>query len=162
MQQNEVVKRQTCLLLFGILLAAWVLLDLRMGSEYLSWIAHDRTTYIEAPPETRTFRDRKRFYDFASFASPLVSDRKSYIFFGERQWPYLGNMRYLTYPAIPGIDVTHDDTWVIYRRSDVTVSSARQLMIGGEAVTEAGTILGQFDDHSFVFRTDLPPSPSAS
>ena len=137
----------------GILfLLAWILFDARMGSEFLSWVWHDHTTYIAAEPGQREFRDRDAFYDFADFAAPLVQDRKSYVFFAERPWPYLGNMRYLTYPSIPGIDYMNDDTWVIYRRSDMGVDAAGHMTIDGEAISPVGTVLGLFDIDSFVFR----------
>lgn len=139
-----------------VLLVAWILFDVRMGSEFLSWVAHDQSTYIGKSVATRTLRDRERFYDFAAFASPFVADRESYIFFAEQPWPYLGLMRYLTYPAIPGIDFEKDDTWVIYNRSDIQISPANQLTIDGTAISEPGTLLGRFDSDSFVFRVSSP------
>lgn len=142
-----------------VAIAVWILMDLRMGWEFLSWVRHDRSTYIAAPASSRTFRDRGQFYDFATFVKPYLSDRSSYIFFAEQAWPYLGNMRYLTYPSIPGIDVEHDDTWVIFGRGDVTLNEFGQLAVDGSPVSEPGKILARFDDESFVFRTFAPPSP---
>jgi hypothetical protein len=135
-----------------VILTILVLFDLRTGIEFLSWIYRDRSEYITASSATRTFRDRDRFYDFAAFAAPLVADRQSYIFFGEQQWPYLGNMRYITYPSIPGIDIPGDDTWAIYRRSDMGVNAANELTIDGQSITQPGSILGRFDENSFIFR----------
>lgn len=154
-------KRSIAIACSVMIACSWFLLDLRMGLEFLHSVGIDRRDYVAAHESTRTFRDRHRFYDFAAFAAPLVSDRTSYIFFAEQQWPYLGNMRYLTYPAIPGIDIEHDDTWVIYRRSDVSVNDAGQLTIDGLPVTGAGTILDRFDEHSFVFRASAPSLPAS-
>lgn len=139
----------------GIILVfcAWLLMDFRMGMEFLSWVRQDYRTYMNASGSERVFRERDRFYDFAAFVRPLVADRPTYVFFGEQEWPYLGNMRYLTYPSIPGIDYTEDDTWVIYRRPDMVVNAAGQMTIDGEAVSNPGNILGKFDDSSYVFRT---------
>lgn len=156
-------RRKKAILACGVfLLAAWMLFDLRMGLEFLGYVGSDISSYISKTESTRSFRDRDRFYDFASFVSPYVSDRDSYIFFAEHQWPYLGNMRYLTYPAIPGIDFLRDDTWVIYRREDVGIDPEGRLTIGGEIVSEPGTILGRFDASSFVFRTNNQPTPPPS
>ncbi len=141
-----------------IVLGAWLLLDLRMGAEFLSWVHHDRTSYISAPASSRQFRDRGQFYDFAAFVKPYLHDRTSYVFFAQQAWPYLGNMRYLTYPSIPGIDIAADDTWVIFDRPDMTVSDAGQVTIDGEAVSAPGEILARFDDTSFVFRTLQTPT----
>jgi hypothetical protein len=135
-----------------LVLALWILMDLRMGSEFLSWVKHDHTTYISAPAGVREFRERGRFYDFGAYAKNLVSDRTTYVFLAQQQWPYLGNMRYITYPSIPGFDIENDDTWVIYDRPDMNVNAAGQITIDGEPVTPAGQILGRFDATSFVFR----------
>lgn len=134
-----------------LLLAVWILFDVRMGSEFLSWVVRDYQTYGSKEPGAREFRDRGTFYDFAEFAAPLVADRASYLFFAERPWPYLGAMRYLTYPSIPGID-QNDDTWVVFGRSDLGVNAEGRLTVDGEAATPAGTVLGRFNDDSFVFR----------
>lgn len=146
-QKKQTLKRIGILLLF-----VWILFDARMGSEFLSWVWTDHTTYISAEHGQRQFRDRDAFYDFADFAAPFVIDRESYVFFAEYPWPYLGNMRYLTYPSIPGIDYLNDDTWVIYRRSDMGVDELGQMTVDGEAVSPQGKILGRFDDTSFIFR----------
>ncbi len=140
-----------------VMLGTWILMDLRMGAEFLSWVSSDRSAYIRGHSETREFRDRGRFYDFAAFAKPYLFDRGSYAFFAQQAWPYLGNMRYLTYPSIPGISIETDDTWVIYDRPDMDVSDAGQITIDGVAVSEPGRILGRFDASSFVFRTFDPP-----
>ncbi len=151
---SEDRKRKAMLACCGLLLAMWLLLDLRMGLEFLGYVGSDISSYISKTESTRVFRDRDRFYDFAAFVSPYVSDRDSYIFFAEQQWPYLGNMRYLTYPSIPGIDFLTDDTWVIYRREDVGIDAEGHLTIGGEIVSQSGRILARFDEASFVFRTN--------
>ncbi len=155
-------KRQSALLIIGAAFAAcWLLLDMRMGMEFLTWVQHDYATYISGTAPERTFRDRDNFYDFAAFAAPLVADRASYLFFAEREWPYLGNMRYLTYPAIPGNAFDTDDTWVIYKRPDLTIGVDGQLMLNSQPISKPGTVLGRFDDGSFVFRVTAAPSAPA-
>ncbi len=133
------------------LVMVWILWDLRMGSEYLSWMAHDARTYIFASPEERTLRDRDNFYDFAEWARQYVHDREHYVFFAERPWPYLGNMRYITYPSIPGND-TNDDTWVLYKRPEITVDREGRLSAYGSPLSNPGTVLDKFEKGSFVFR----------
>jgi len=141
-----------------LILAFWAALDLRMGSEFISWFAHDYQTYISAPDGFKAFRDRDRFYDFTAFASPYLFDRQSYVFFATTMWPFLGDMRYLTYPAIPGIAFDRDDTWVIYSRPDIMVGPDNRLIMDGTPISEPGKILGRFDESSFVFRTLQKPS----
>ncbi len=144
-----------------VILVMWFVMDIRMGSEFLSYVAHDQKTYIGQPDASRTFRDRDRFYDFAAFAEPYVFDRSSYVFFAQQQWPYLGNIRYVTYPSIPGFDIDHDDTWIIYDRPDVSLSAKGEILVGGEVFSSPGRILARFDETSFVFRTNEKPTPPA-
>jgi hypothetical protein len=130
-----------------------------MGTEFLSWVSHDVTSYTMKSSDDRTFRDRDKFYDFADFVKPLVTDRTDYIFLATYPWPYLGNMRYLTYPALPGISFERDDTWVIYMRPDIRISQDMYLLADGVKVAGPGTVLGVFDETSFVYRTSkaIPP-----
>ncbi len=138
------------------LISLWLLLDMRMGSEYLQWVATDFRTFISAPAEERTLRERGHFYDFIEFVLPLVHDRTSYAFASFQQWPYLGNLRYFTYPILPSADFEHDDTWVIFRRPDFDIDAQQRVTLNGQPVTPPGRILGRFDDSSFVFRIDSP------
>lgn len=150
--------RYSALLLAG----TWIFFDLRMGGEFLMWAMHDIKTYSSASPEVRVFRDRDHFYDFAEFAKPFVADRSSYIFFAQAPWPYLGNMRYLTYPSIPGNTFSADDTWVVYDRPDVSMDAENRVTMSGVPVSLPGRVLGRFDATSFVFRQSLlvPPAPT--
>jgi hypothetical protein len=141
--------------------ACWMVLDLYMGAQFLSWVRTDFATYISQPPETRTFRDRSNFYDFAMKAKELVSDRETYIFMSEVPWPYLGNMRYITYPSIPAFRVGTDDTWVIFERVEMDVSPAGELTFNGDPVTHPGTVLSRPSTHTMVFRgAPLPVQPA--
>lgn len=160
MRPSATMRRRILLTVAALILGVWILLDIRMGSEFLGWVMHDDQTYISAPAGLRTFRDRQRFYDFADFAVPLVFDRSGYLFFTDREWPYLGNMRYLTYPAIPGNAIERDDTLVVFHRPDLAVDSENRITMNGEPVTAPGTILGRFDDSSFIFRLPRQSAPA--
>lgn len=151
-KEREVRRARLIRLLLVGALSFWLLFDLRLGAQFLSWVWTDQRQYIGQAEARRTFRDRGTFYDFAAFAAPHVRDRATYVFFAPQEWPYLGNMRYLTYPAIPGNDAVHDDTWVVWDRPDITVSEAGQILYDSAPFTEPGKVLGRFDEHSFVFR----------
>ncbi|MBI3336236.1 hypothetical protein HYZ98_01570 [Candidatus Peregrinibacteria bacterium] len=141
------------LMLIAIL---WIGYDIRMGAEWLSYVREDLRTYLLAEESTRTFRERGRFYDFATIASTYLTKDPTYIFLATHRWPYLGAMRYFTYPSIPtepdqaqfGID-----TWVVFDRPDISVDPSEHLVSEGTVVTPPGKVLYQFDDHSFIFRT---------
>lgn len=140
-----------------LLCCAWILFDLRMGSEYLRWVADDHAWFLTANRAEAEFRDRSHFYDFVAALRPLLSDRERYIFMAPREWPFLGNIRYLTYPAIPSNAVHDDDTWVIFDRPDVTLGEDHRLWNEGAPISTPGEVLLAFATGSFVFRT-FPPS----
>lgn len=135
----------------AVLLATWVVFDVRMGAEFLSWMAHDMRTYVFAEEGEKTLRDRGDFYAFAAFAAPLVADRERYVFFAQHEWPFVGAMRYATFPSVPDGD-EEDDTWVIYDRPDIVVGPTGQLMIGQNVLSDPGRVIGEFGEGSFIFR----------
>lgn len=144
-------------LFFGL----WILYDFRMGSE---WIAHFVAVYRDywnTPSENRTFRERERFYDFVAATTPYIQQQDKYIFMGEYRWPYLGAIRYLTFPAIPTLPEQATfgvRTWVVFDRPDITLNAQNQLVMLGKSVTEPGELLLKFDEGSFVFRTSAQQS----
>lgn len=149
--------RRAAILLFVV---AWLVMDLRMGLEYLTWVSKDIQWAMTTEAGDAEFRDRGHFYNLATLAAALVADRSSYIFMAPREWPYLGNIRYYTYPAIPGRLVATDDTWVIFDRPEMTVGADGRLMENDVPITIPGTVLGSIAPGSFVFRTFASPSPS--
>ncbi|MEK7137277.1 MAG: hypothetical protein AAB853_03255, partial [Patescibacteria group bacterium] len=136
---------------FLALLAVWILYDLRMGTELLVAIRNDIVSFALAPTGFRTFRDRGTFYEFTQFIRPLVADRERYEVFLPSDWPYFGNLRYETFPALPNAGDPVSDTWVIYKRPDIVVFDNR-LTIEGITVSKPGSIMGRFSEDSFVFR----------
>lgn len=137
------------LLLF---LGVWALYDLRMGGEFLGAVLRDHRSFTAAPVGARAFRDRGTFYEFTQFVKPLVADRSRYEVFLPNDWPYFGNLRYETFPALPNADDPDSDTWVIYQRPDIAVAPDGRLLVADVPVTNPGRVMGIFSDHSFVFR----------
>ncbi len=131
---------------------AWVFYDFRMSTEFFRAVAIDAEQYKSVPPESRTFRDLDRFYDFALFTQDLVSDREQYEIFAPDSWQYFGLLQYYTYPALPNDGEPVSDTWVVYARPDITLGEDARLYHAGEAFTQPGILLGRFDASSFVFR----------
>ncbi|MDA1209236.1 MAG: hypothetical protein O2904_04375 [bacterium] len=138
---------------FWTLLAVlWVVYDVRMGSEMISYAMHDYDTYLSEEVGQRTFRERKYFDDFASVLAPILADEPRYVFLAEQRWPYLGLMRYYTYPSIP-TDPTQDvPVWVVYRRPSIVQNADGALVLNGEVVSAPGEILHEFEPGSFLFQ----------
>lgn len=147
-------RRHVALVLAGIIAGLWILYDLRMGSEFLSYAKHDYDSYWSKPVGQRTFRERSFFTDFALGTSSLVEGRKEYVFLAPQRWPYLGLIRYYTYPVVPAEPEQERsiDTWVMYKRPDIFVNAQGQLATEEAVLSGPGEILHEFDTGTFIFR----------
>jgi len=146
------IRKRIIILFFLAIASLWILYDFRMGFEFVRNVAVDHVQYISADTETRTFRDRDRFYDFAKFVKSFVKDRETYEVFLPDPWPYFGSIGYYTYPSRPNPGDPVSDTWVIYERDDIVLGEGDKLYHLGEAFTDAGEVIGRFSDDSFIFR----------
>lgn len=134
----------------------WILSDVRMGAEIFSYAISDSAGLQAEDPQDTQFRERGNFPAFIADAAPLVADRGRYVFLTQYPYPFLGLMRYHTYPALPvapeaaaeGID-----TWVVFARGDLGIDPEGRLTSEGAPITAPGKILLDFGPDSFVFRT---------
>lgn len=147
---------QTFFVLFG---CVWLLYDLRMGSEFISYAYSDYTSYYSQEIGVRTFRDRSFFSDFAEAITPFVQNEEKYIFLPQNGAPYRGLLRYYTYPSLP---VEHFDgnanlykTWIVYKRPDVQLNAEGRLVLGQQVLSPPGKILHEFAAGSFIFQASL-------
>jgi hypothetical protein len=148
--------RKGLLAILGIAGALWIVSDVRMGVEILSYLHDDIATYWSRPEEERIFRERADFRVFLEKAQVLVANRERYIFMTQYPYPLLGLMRYHTYPALPVAPQASDegvDTWVVYDRPDITLNEQNQLAEGGRAISRPGTMLLTMREGTFVFRS---------
>lgn len=143
---------------FLLFAGLWLLYDVRMGLEPLNQFMVDYKEYHSQQPGKATFRDRSYFNQFADDAATLVDPQEQYYAFVARHdWPFVGRIKYATYPSLP---VIYDrrtaeqniKTWVVFNRQDIVQDTEGRLRIGDEILTEPGTILHQFMDGTFVFR----------
>ena len=150
------IRRDILVRYFLVILVVWLVYDFRMGAEYIRNTVRDYREYIFADASTRTFRDVDRFFDFITFVQEHVNDRNAYEVFMHDPWPRLGMLRYYTYPSLPNPGEPIADTWVFYDREDITLEADGRVYREGEAFTKVGTLLGRFDENSFVFREHPP------
>ena len=83
-----------------------------------------------------------------------LEDQEKYIFIATHRWPFLGLMRYYTYPNIPvdPLQAEETDTWIVYRRPDFTIDARGRLTSDGIAFSSPGKVLHEFEKGTFVFR----------
>ena len=148
--------RTVVVMMAGIGAALWMLSDLRMGSEIISYAIHDLASTDVSNPREERFRERANFRAFLKEAAPLVADRGRYVFLTQYPYPFLGLMRYHTHPALPvGPEAAADglDTWVVFARPDMSINEQGQLMSEGKVISPPGDVLLEFGPDTFVFRS---------
>ena len=148
-------KKKVLTTLFMMMAVLWVFYDFRMGSEFFGYMQRDYRTYWSRPIGERTFRERSYFNDFAAGITPLVQDSEKYIFTAPHRWPFLGLVRYYTYPSVPTHPFQEEervDTWVVYKRPDIQINNRGELENEGIILSTPGKILHEFEEGSFIFR----------
>ena len=142
------------LLVLSLTGALWLIYDIRMGTEFVTYAVHDYQTYVSKPIRERVFRVRSGFNAFSELIQPYIKDEEDYVFL-PRLEPSVDFLRYDTYPALPvKPEQAKESTryWAIFERPDVLIDEEGQLIIGGEVQTPPGEIVEILDNDSFLFR----------
>ncbi len=157
--KDKNVGRQKGILLFaGTCIALWLIFDLRMGIEVLTYAKRDIQSHLLAPDSDKYLRTHGRFYTLAEKLVPDIVAHKQYVLVTIEGSPYGANMRYMTYPAVP---VTPDGNisgvplWVIIERPDIIVDAQNRLITAdGKVLSAPGHIIKQIDSGNFLFILD--------
>jgi hypothetical protein len=151
---------QRSIWLLGLFALLWIFYDIRMSSEFLSGVMNDYDTFISQDKEIRTFREREHFFALAEAAREHMEGRPYYLFAASQRYPFLGQIRYYTYPSIPlgpnAPERGQIDTWVFYNRTDIRLNEARELLSEGNVISRPGRVLASFGEGTFIFREDTP------
>ena len=153
---KKFMRRDYFYLFFMLFAALWIVYDIRIGSELISFANTDIKTWWSKPIEIKDFRDRGSFTAFAKTVVPFTEGKENYVFIASHGWPFWGSIRYEAYPALP---VTYDgdtegiDTWIIYNRNDIKLDDEGRLTINGEPISPPGDIMMNFEPGAFVFVT---------
>lgn len=136
--------------------ALWIVFDVRMGAEILSYVRQDYETYLARPAGLRIFRTYLNLNDMLERTTPWLEDAPELAVLRESS-PIISMVRYFSLPANvmepegPRPDLP---VWLVYHRPDVIVDDARRLSINGVPWSAPGNIVERFDTTSFLFRTD--------
>jgi hypothetical protein len=142
-------------LFFMVFAALWLVLDLRMGMEFLRYVKTDYTAYIAKPAGEKLFRDHRNFEDVMQQSLPVLQQQPRYLFLGPSQTPFLARMRYFTFPSVPveeGQNEQDVHTILVFERPDIAMDSQNRLTQDGQVMTSPGKILQRFSDQSFLFQ----------
>lgn len=137
--------------------ASWVILDLRSGTEIVTYAMNDVRSYAFKENNIgQDFRTHENFYALAHLALPLLMEEPRYVLLTQKEAPFYANLRYMTYPALP---ITSDkDTrgiplWFVLKRADIRVDESGRLLEGTTVLAASGAIIQQLSKDSFLYRT---------
>lgn len=140
-------------LLVVVATSLWLIIDIRMGSELLSYAWHDYLTQIRAAPEDRTFRGYK---DIHTVIERGLADVASVEQFGLVAPPSSAVQQILRYRAYPKL-FTEDTKsnirdWLVLARPDITVDEKGMLRQGDTVLLGPGKIITRYSSMSFYYR----------
>lgn len=160
--------RSAWILLGSMFVGCWLLFDIRMGLELLSYVKTDWETFLLKPPTERRFRVFENFNAIAEESIPLLVTSPQYGFVGPRGAPFGSLLRYYTYPvrpvspSDPEEQRAHLRHWLIAFRNDARISSSGELFLGDTLLAGPGTIVKKFGNDAFLFEITIPTTFSPS
>lgn len=134
---------------------SWLLWDLRMGLEMLSYAKTDYMQFISKEGLDREVRNFENIYDVIWELKPMLLERERYVILQPRGYPYNAIARYLTYPSVPlqgDMPTEGIRDWVVLERADVTVDGDGRLTADGKILTPPGKITKQLTNDMYLFQ----------
>jgi hypothetical protein len=146
---------------FGILCALfiglWVLFDLRMGSELITYARRDIASHVLNEPGAKTLRTHETFYDVLEQSLPLL---KAHERFGlvTNENAFYSLVRYNAYPSLPirpSSDQAGLSLWLVSYRPNVVIDAQGRLTVDEHILSGPGKILRTLPGgNSFLFSTE--------
>jgi len=150
--------RRNGLVLFGTtVIVLWILFDLRMGLELLSYAKTDVQTYAIKEADDQELRTHGTFYAIADKILPYIQQYDKFALFTLPDSPFFANLRYMAYPSVivrEGDDTTGVPLYVVIEREDIKVNEAGHLVKGDTILSPPGKIMGKVSDFTFLFLVD--------
>lgn len=140
----------------------WMMFDVRMGLELMSYAFDDIQTYVLQEGEEQTLRTHGNFYAVINEALPAIRMYDSFTLRSGPNSVYYPHLRYQAYPTklIPeGEDATGVPLWAIFERREFVVDEEGYLLRipdrahpeTAERIAGPGKVIMQFDPSSFLY-----------
>lgn len=136
--------------------ALWVVFDVRMGAEMLSYVKDDYETYLSMPHGQRTLRTYLNFNDVMEVTTPWLDGVREFALL-RGATPVSAMTRYFALPTVavePAGPRPDLPVWLVYHRDDAAVDGEGRLTVDGVPWTSPGQIVQRFDARSFLFRAN--------
>jgi hypothetical protein len=134
----------------------WLLFDIRMGAEILSYAVHDLKTYVLREPAQRELRNFGNVYAHLDRFMPIVKKQETFVMLSPIREVYFPLSRYLAYPSIIITDpkaATGVTLWMILDKTDVWVDTGSMLRMNDQVLAGPGKVIDAIDRSNFLFST---------
>lgn len=138
----------------GVFVVLWLLFDLRMGLELLSYVKDDFQNYVLEPTGQKTFREFLSFHDVVAQSKHILMRQPRYVFLGPSDTLF-SYLRYETYPSLPALtteQTANTSILLVFKRPDVQVNERGTVIQNGQVIASSGSVLARFDDESFLYQ----------
>jgi hypothetical protein len=143
-----------------LMLALWVILDVRMGLELQrNWLV-DVQSFLREPVGRRVFRTIRFLPDFATTSRGILADQPRYVLLSPTTDTFMNFMRYQTYPSRPvePRDGSGASIWMVYERPDLPIDAEGRITEDGVPLSPPGSVIHEFMKGTYIFRA----TPSGS
>jgi hypothetical protein len=140
-------------LLVIVATSLWLIIDIRMGSELLSYAWYDYQTQIRPPADDREFRGFKDIHAIIGRALADVSGIETFGLVAPPASAVQPILRYRAYPQLFTEDTKSNvRDWLVLARPDVTVDEKGMLRQGDIVLLGPGKIISRYSSMSFYYR----------
>ena len=154
-KRDPLLRKKLTAAFIAVAVCSWVLYDVRMSAEIVSYAKSDLQNYVLAEPGKDNYRLMGDFWHVLEGARPALAEAENIVYAGPPDIPLLSFVRYELYPAnVTSIDAAHPKgaMWLIYGRPDAVINVEGRLMFDGTVVSEPGDIVQMITQNSFLFR----------
>jgi len=150
---------------FGWFLAVfvliWLIFDIRMGAEILSYAVRDVQTYVLPKPAKKELRNFRDIYARIDAMLPTLQEHDKIALLVPVREVYEPVLRYEAYPHVVVTDpaaMSGATAWVVMDRADMWVDDSGHLRQGNDTVTSrvvtgVGHVAVKIDENNFLFVT---------
>lgn len=150
-------KRNAVLTVICTVAGAWILLDVRMGAELLSYATHDLGSYVLRPEGDRSFRTLGNLPDILDKTESALKDgdARTVVLLEPAGNARLSKARLRLYPidVVPYSEDTKAGSgraWLVINRPDATAGNG-SVAVNGRTLSGPGKLIAEFGTGSFLF-----------
>ncbi|HDL64628.1 MAG TPA: hypothetical protein ENH12_04485 [Proteobacteria bacterium] len=146
------------------ILAIWIIYDLWDTYSQFKIVEEINQTYIQPPPEKKTFPALGDFYRFVEFCRRYIPDDSAFNLLPKPNWPFDCRLRYFLYPARVDREMVASyfrnslpKYFIVYNTPGIIFDSVTgRLMTRDEKTvySEKGRLVSRYNPSSFIYKVE--------